>query len=91
MTGEKGSTPAPRRAIRGLEPWFPGYGTCPVESMGRALWITLWITWRLVPLRGMGCRGRAFGDCTMLVMGCVGPESKAGKGSDGGEEAACAS
>lgn len=55
--------------------------------MGRALWITLQIKGRLVPLKGMGCRGRPFGDYTTCY-GSVGAGSKAGKGSDQEEEAA---
>lgn len=32
-----------------------------------------------------GCRQRAFGDCTGLIMGCLGGESKAGKRMDLGD------
>lgn len=32
----------------------------------------------------MGCRGRAFGDCTRLNTGCLGEEAKMGKGRDQG-------
>lgn len=28
----------------------------------------------------MGFKGRTFGDCARLIMGCSGEESKAGKG-----------
>lgn len=50
------------------------------ESTAGVLRVTLQIKGRLVPLRGMECRGTAFGDCTTLVTGCVGARLKARKG-----------
>lgn len=33
----------------------------------------------------MGCRARAFGDCTGFIMGCSGEEPKAGQRKDLGD------
>lgn len=79
MLGQTSTNSVPPRAIRGPQPWC--LGRRPVQW---SQWegITLWVKGRLVPLRGMGCMERAFGDCAILVRGCLGGRSKAGKGSN---------
>jgi len=59
----------------------------PSGLTGEALWVASQMRGVADPRHTrpvMACWGRAFGDCTRLIMGCLGEGQKVGKGRDQG-------